>query len=136
MIYENSNPLLIPRLLEMAKTIPDLPIPELEKMLIGGISSTNTKIFVEEKGEEIRGFLFCSIEGFDGQDACFVQVCAIKPTNEENNIGFELLNRVKLWAKEKNLEYIYFITKRNAKGFEKKYHFKYYGTVLRKKLEE
>lgn len=120
----------------MAKTIPDLPIDELEKMLVGGISSPNAKIFVEEKGEEIRGFMFTSIEGFDGKDSCFVQVCAIKPIAEENHIVFELLNKVKLWAKENKLEYIYFITKRNTKGFERKYHFNYYGTVLRKKVEE
>jgi len=134
MIYETKNVLLIPRLLEMAKTIPDLPLPELEKMLIGGINSPNTKIFVEEKEDDIRGFMFVSIEGFDGQDACFVQVCAVKPTEE--NIVFEMLHRVKLWAKEKNVEYIYFITKRSPKAFERKYHFKYYGTVLRKRVEE
>jgi len=136
MIYETSNPLLIPRLLEMAKVIPELPLDELEKMLIGGISSPKAKIFVEEKEEEIRGFLFATIEGFDGKDVCFVQVCAIRPVKEENYIVFELLTKTKLWAKENKLEYLYFITKRNPKAFERKYHFDYYGTVLRKKVEE
>lgn len=135
MIYELKNPLIINRLLEMAKTIPDLPLLALEKMLIGGIASPNAKIFVEEKDDEVRGFIFASIEGFDGQDSCFVQVCAVKLEQENKYIVFELLSKIKLWAKEKNLEYIYFITKR-PKGFEKKYHFDYYGTVLRKKVEE
>jgi len=135
MIYETSSPLLIPKLLEMAKAIPDLPIPELEKMLIGGISSPNSKILIEEKEDEIRGFLFASIESFDGQDCCFVQVCAVKPMNESHIVP-ELVHRIKLWAKEKGMEYIYFITKRNSKGFERKYKFDYYGAILRKRVEE
>jgi N-acetylglutamate synthase-like GNAT family acetyltransferase len=134
MIYESSSPLLIPRLLEMAKSIPDMPISELEKMLVGSISSHTAKIFVEEKEDEIRGFVFCSNEVFDGKDACFIQVCAIKPLNE--NIGYELLHKVKMWAKDNKLEFMYFITKRNPKAFEKKYKFDYHGTVLRKKVED
>ena len=127
---------MIPKLVEMAKAIPDLPIEELEKMLVGGIVSPSAKIFVEEKDHDIRGFLFSTIEMFDGKDSCFIQVCAIKPIPEENQIGFELLHRAKMWAKENKLEYMYFITKREHKGFERKYKFDYYGTVLRKKVED
>ena len=135
MIYETSSPLLIPKLLELAELVPNLPIPELEKILINGISSPNSKILIEEKDDEVRGFLFASIESFDGQDCCFVQVCAVKPTCETNIVP-ELVHRIKLWAKEKQVEYLYFMTRRNSKGFERKYHFDFYGTVLRKKVEE
>ncbi len=120
----------------MAKVIPDFSTKALKKLLVNGLASVGTKVFVDQIGDEVRGFLYASIEGFDGEDCCFVQVCVVKPIREEKYICFELLNKAKLWAKENKLEYIYFITKRESKGFERKYHFDYYGTVLRQKVSK
>jgi N-acetylglutamate synthase-like GNAT family acetyltransferase len=123
--------------MEMAKSLPDgTPLPELEKMLISAFTARggNSKVFVEGKDENIRGFIFGSIEWFDGQDSCFVQACVVDP--KEKNVCFELLARMKEWAKEKNVEYIYFMTPRDYKAYIRKYKFDYYSTVLRKKVKE
>ncbi len=136
MIYPTTNPLIIPKLVELAKVIPDLPGQVLDKLLIEAIVSKDAKIYVDEKDDDVRGFIFATIADFDGQPSCFVQVCVVKPVRDERYICFELLTKVKLWAKENKLEYIYFITRRDPKGFEKKYHFDYYGTVLRQKVSK
>lgn len=135
MVYELTNSLLINRLLEMAKVVPDVNVKTLEKMLVEAITSKLSKIFVEEKGDEIRGFLLASVEELDGEDVIFIQFCVIKPMSQkENNVGFELLNRVRLWGRDLGINYIYAITKRSPKGYIRKYGFEYYANLLRKKI--
>lgn len=134
MIYQLTNPLLIPKLLEMAKAVPDTPLDKLEKMLIEAMTSKQAKIFVDEKNNEIRGFIFGSVENLEGEDCIFIQFCIVKPIKEERHIGFELLLKMRLWGKELGLNYIYTITDRNPKGYIRKYGFEHYANVLRKKI--
>jgi N-acetylglutamate synthase-like GNAT family acetyltransferase len=122
MILEVDNPLLIPQILKLAENIPETPLEKLKDMLISSINDAQAKILIEKKDDDIRGFLFSTIENLDGERAAFIQCCYIKP--EAEGIGHELLTRIRNWAKENNLQNIYMLTKRDYKAYEKKYHFK------------
>ena len=131
MIREIDNPLLLNKILELAKNIPDTPLPTLEKMLIEALTSKEAKIFIDEKNNEIRGFIYASVEQWQGEDVVFIQFTVIKPIQEERYIGFEFITKMKLWAKEKGIKSIITVVKRNPKPFMRKYHFINEGTVLK-----
>jgi len=132
MIRTIDNPLLLNRILELAKDIPHTPLPILEKFLIEALTSKKAKILISEnKQDELVGFIFATIEEWQGEDVVFIQQCVIKPLKEERYIGFELLTKIKLWAKELNLKKIIMVTQRNPKPYIRKYHFNMEGTILK-----
>ena len=134
MIRQIDNPLLLNRILDLAKNIPDTNIMVLEKMLIEALTSKKAKIYIAERNNEVVGFIYGSIETIDGNDCVFIQSTYIKPDNEERNTGFEFLNRIKSFAKDNDVRNIYILTKRNAKAFERRYHFKYAYTMLKQEV--
>jgi len=136
MIQRIENPLLLPKILSLAKAIDDMPIEKLEKMLVAAFTSKDARVYVDEKDNEVRGYIFGTIEQLDGEDCVFIQSCAIKPEEEERYVGFELLTKMKLWAKERGLHNLYMMTKRNQKAFEKKYHFEFAYSVLKKGVDD
>ena len=136
MISEITNPLLINRILELARIVPDTPIDKLKKMLIEGLTSKQAKIFIDEKNGEVRGFIFATVEQMEGEDCVFIQFCVIKPIKEERYIGFELLLKIRLWVKDLGLKYIYTMTPRSSKPFIRKYGFKFYTNVLRLRVNK
>ena len=134
MILQFSNPLLIPKILELAKTVPDTPIDTLEKMLLAGINDTDTVIYIDEKDSDVNGFIFASKETWQGKLVAFIQFCSVKQSDEDKYTAFELLTKVKLWAKDKGLSDMVFVTKRDYKLFERKYKFKLDGYILKKEV--
>lgn len=134
MVYTTSNPFLIPKLIEMARQVPNTNIKALEKMLIEGMTSKDSNIIIDEKDDDVRGFIFATIESMEGEDCVFIQFCVIKPQEEERYIGFELLNKIRLWGKERGLKYLYMMTDRNWKPFARKYKFSPHMMVLKRKI--
>ena len=134
MTIKLENPLLVSKIMALAKTIPDTPLDTLESMLLAGISDKDTAIYIEERNGEVRGFIFCSKEVWQGKPVAFIQFAVVKPIPEEKYIGFELLTKIKLWAKDNGLTDMVFVTKRNPKVFEKKYHFKLDGYILKREV--
>jgi len=53
------------------------------------------------------------------------------PDEEINYTCWELLTKIKLWAKDNGITQIYFATARDPKGFIKKYHFEFHSTILK-----
>ena len=134
MILQLNNPLLIGKILELARIIPDIPVDVLEKMLLLGISDKDSAIYIFKKDDEIIGIIFASKETWMGKKTCFIQVCAIKPVPKEKFIGFELLMKIRLWAKEKGLKDMIFVCKRNYKPFTRKYKFALDGFILKRSV--
>jgi N-acetylglutamate synthase-like GNAT family acetyltransferase len=136
MIIPFENPLLIPKLVKLAEIVPNTPTEKLKKFMFATLNKTNTKAYVDYLDGEIRGFIYASIEEFDGEKCVFIQFCVIRPDDNERYVGFELLNKMKLWAIENNISQIYFLTHRDPKGFIRKYHFEEYGVVLKMDLNK
>lgn len=135
MIIELDNILLIPEVTKLVKNILPIPVNVFEDMIVDAMCSKKALILIDKKDKEIRGILFATIEQMEVEDVAFVQTSYIKP--EFRKIGFELLARLKTWAKNMGVKnWIYMITPRNTDGFEKKYKFKVYGTILRRRITD
>jgi N-acetylglutamate synthase-like GNAT family acetyltransferase len=132
MIIEVKNHILIPKILKLAGFIKDTPIEKLREMLIEAVNSTTSKILVEKKDDEIRAFLLASVEIFDGEKSAFIQSCYIDP--HAKGVGYQILNRVSEWAKEKGLSNIYMMTSRSPAPFIRKYKFQFQYSVLKRRL--
>jgi hypothetical protein len=131
MILPFDNPLLIPKLIEMAKEVPNTPLDKLQKFMFRTINTPNTKIYYDVHDGIIRGFIYGTIESFDGDTCVFVQFCVVKPCEHDKYVCFELLTKMKLWAKENKITQIYFATSRNPEAFIRKYHFEFNSTILK-----
>lgn len=134
MIIRLENPLLVGKILDLAKVVPDTPINKLEKMLLSGINDKDSIIYIDDHDGEIRGFIYASQEFYQGEQVCFVQFCVVKPDKLGEYICFELLTKIRLWAKDRGIENLIFITKRNYKPFERKYGFNLDGYILKRKV--
>ncbi len=133
-MYDIDNVLLIPPILALAEKIGDIPLKALERMLTEGVKSPNTKILIEKKENDVRGFLYASIEGFRGEDVIFIQATYIRP--EFPIIGYNLLVELKRWARERKIEKLVMITTRQSKAWRKKYRFKLRSYVYVHDIEE
>lgn len=136
MIYQLTNVLLIQKLLEMARVVPDTDLNALEATLLNSLRRKDARIFVDEHKGEIKGFIFASVEEIDGKDAVYIQFCVIKPDANERNLGMELLSKIRRWAREAGLKDMYFSTRRNVDAFKRKYKFRYHNTMLRRSVDD
>lgn len=134
MIMPFDNPLMIPKLVKLAEVVPDTPLEKLQKFMFATINKPNSKAYVDIHDGEIRGFIYASIAEWDCDRCVFVQFCVVKPCEEDKYICFELLTKIKLWAKENDITQIYFATSRDPKGFIRKYHFELHSTILKMDL--
>lgn len=132
MILRLDNPLFVSKILDLAKVVPDLPIDTLKNMVLTGINNKNTAIYIDNHNDDLRGCIYASIERWNGEDVGFIQLCVVKPIREEKYICFELLNKIRLWARLHNLKKLVFNTRRNYKAFERKYGFKLDSYILTK----
>lgn len=131
MILPFDNPLLIPKLIKLAEEVPDTPLNKLKRFMFLTLNKPDTKAYVDSHDGVIRGFIYASIEEFDGEKCVFIQFCVIKPCEEDKYIGFELLTKMKSWAQENKITQIYFSTSRDPKAFIRKYHFEFHSTILK-----
>lgn len=134
MIYRIKNALLLPKILQLARALPEPNLPALEAIIIKGIGRDDAALFVDEKDGEVNGFIFATVEEFEGEPAAFIQASVIKPKNNQENIGHELLARVRSWGRDCGLKMLYMMTRRSARAYERKYNFKYHMTVLKRSL--
>ena len=136
MIIKLENPLLVGKILEMAKSVPDTPINTLEKMLLSAIGDKDSIIYIDDHNGEIRGFIYASKELWQGEEVAFIQFCVIKSDDMERYIGFELLSKLRVWALDNNINNLIFSTKRNPRGFIKRYKFELESYVLKRKVRD
>jgi hypothetical protein len=123
MILKLDNPLVIPKILELSKLVPDVKYEVLKGLLIPAVNDPDSAIYYDDKDGVINGFIFCSKLGWDGKDVCFIQFAVNRPSREEKYIGFELLTKVRLWARDKGLKEMVASVRRDPKGFERRYKF-------------
>jgi hypothetical protein len=123
--------MLIPKLIKLAEEVPGAPLKWLREFIFHTLNTPGVIAYADIHEGEYRGFIYANISEWNGDKCVFIQACVLKPCKEERYIGFELLTKIKLFAKEKNLTQIYFITQRNPEGFIRKYHFENAGNILK-----
>lgn len=132
MILELNNVLLIPKLLTLAKSVPDVPLDVLENMLLEAIPDKQSKIYIDDHEERVRGFIFGSKETWQGEKVVFIQFCVVEDSGAHKFICFELLTKLRLWARENEIKTLIMSTKRNPKSYIRKYKFTLEGYILKK----
>ena len=131
MIQIIDNPILLYQILDLAKEIPDTPIDVLEKMLLKGIGSPDARIVVDKKDDKIRGFMFSTIEIFQGDDVVFVQSCYVSP--KAPHTFHDLVANINAWAKERFIKNIICMTQR-PEAFARKYKFKILTHIVKREV--
>lgn len=131
-----SNVFIIPKLLDLSNRVPGTSRAALEKMLIAGVGKPESVVFVSENTEGVNGFIFATVEEFEGERAAFIQFCVVLPLKNEKDLCSELLLRVRRWAKDAGLKEMYFMTRRTPKAFQRKYKFQYHMTVLKRSVDD
>jgi hypothetical protein len=131
MIQIIDNPILLYQILDLAKEIPDTPIDVLENMLLQGIGSPDARIVVDKKGDEVRGFMFGSIERFQGENVVYIQSCYVSP--KAPHAFHELYANINTWAKEKFIKTVIAMTQR-PEAFARKYKFTILTHVVKREV--
>lgn len=129
MIHELTDKALIPELVRMAGEMTSAPTRTLHNMLSGAIGSGYAKVFLEEVQGYVEGYIFATIERYNGEDAGFIQMACVRPTSK---IGPSLLEEVEKWCKGEGLKNIYFICYRDPAPFCRKYKFSLHAYILKK----
>ena len=137
MIYALTNALLIPKLLSLASRVEGTDLITLEKIIVNQIGREDARVFVYEKDREFRGFIFATVEVFEGEDSVFIQFCVVESSaNEPGGVCNELLSKVRKWADERGVRFLYFMTRRNPEGFKRRYKFRHYAKVTKSNVND
>ena len=134
MICELTSVFDVPKIVDLSRMVIRAPIEVLRKRVMNAITHPDSKVYLDRTDEnDIRGFIFGSIEEMNGDTCVFIQLCIVKPVPQnptkedivhERQISLELLNKIREWARERGIKIIYFMTPRNPKAFERKFKFK------------
>lgn len=135
MIHQITSALILPKIMKLSEYLPETDPDVLEKVLTSSFARDDARLFVSQKDGEVNGFVFATIETFEGEPAVFIQTCVILPGDDSRNLGFQLLARLRAWARESGVRYLYFMTKRKAAGFARKYNFYEYATIMKQRQD-
>jgi len=135
MIFQAETPLIVPKIMVLAKKLENDP-SVLEKELLESFQREDARIFVEQKDGNLRGFIFATIEVLEGAEAVFIQSCVVLPDVNEKSVCNELLARVRKWGAQLGMKDMYFMTRRSPDAFKRKYHFRYHSTLLKRRIND
>ena len=106
----------------------DIQKDKLRKYLEDAIKNESSIILLDEKDNRIDGFVFASVEEFNGEDVCFIHTCIV--ANEKKYTVHDFIARLKKWSKPKGIKTLIMSTNKHEKGFERKYGFRYHSTLM------
>lgn len=132
MIQEITIPFLLKDVFALAHNIPDTTPEKFKDMVLERLAEKDSVVIVEKKDQEIRGFLFCTTDRFNGGLAYVIQFAYVKP--DAYNAGAELMARACQLAKGLGLKDIYMMTSRKPEAFERKYKFEQFRYILKRSV--
>jgi len=131
MILEANNMLQVPAILKLVKNIPGTPIDKVKKYFVKSVSSPDAKLYYEKHDNELRAYIYASIEELDGSDVVFIHSCYGNP--KAKHIVRQLLNMIEKWGQSKGINDVYMMTNRNPKAYERKYRFEVVSFLMRRR---
>ena len=131
-IRDNKDEITLDAIVDMCRDfVPGTPLIPFRQAIYD--LHSNKKLLTVDEYDVIKGYLYASIERFDGARVVFIQSCYID-SKADKYAGMDLLKAIEEWALEKDCKWIYMLTKRDHKPFKRKYKFKEVGTVMRKEI--
>lgn len=131
MIYKISEVQAIEPIVKMfddRKDLFNIPPKKVRDYMANAIQDKLSIILIDEKDHNLNGFLFASVEDFNGEEVCFIHTCIIVP--DMKYTGHDFIARLKKWSIERNIKTIFMSTKSHKDGFERKYGFKFHSTLM------
>lgn len=101
---------------------------KLLKYLEDAIKNETSIILLDEKDNKVDGFVFASVEEYDGEDVCFIHTCIV--AKDKKYTVHDFIARLRKWSREKGIKTLIMSTNKHEKGFERKYGFKYLSTLM------
>ena len=121
---------IIKKAIDKASIIEGVSRETLFGMVVDSIGKENKFIMIDVENEEVLGFMFATIEWFDGRNVCFIQACY---SVKDGNVQI-MLDKCIEWTKKFGLNRIVFMSKRNQEAWNRKYGFNNIYTVMEKVL--
>ena len=135
MVFQITNPLLVDKIDELISEIRfELPPERIKELIVEGLKGGEDILLVEEKNEEMTGFIFASPVYFEGDPCLYIQFSYIRKGNP--NTGHEFMARLRQFAKENKLKRLIFVTHRRPEGFMRKYKFNLEGYLLSQEVSD
>ncbi len=106
-----------------------------------GIGNSNALILVDEAEGSIFGFIYATIEEWNGEDVCFIQNCVISQERAKLGVSELFLGKVNDWCDAKGISKMLFSCgidgdgKTRADIFERKYKFEKVAFILAKQVD-
>ena len=104
------------------------------KHLCSSAANPNELIIAYVRDNKVLGYGHMTREMFDGEHTVFIQSTYVDPTTNGEHVADKMMKYVEEWAKQRNIPYMYMITKRNTKPFKRKYRFEETGVVMRRRI--
>lgn len=101
---------------------------KLREYLESAIKHDSSVIFLDETDNRLDGFVFASVEEFNGDNVCFIHSCIV--SKEKKYTVYDFITRLRKWSKEKGIKMMIMSTNKHEKGFDRKYGFKYHSTLM------
>jgi len=137
MVYALKDKTALTKLADMAQKNSryfKIPRENFMKYVADAVGSPNSIVLLDEIEGNIFGFIYASVEEYNGEDVCFIQGCVIE--GERKETGPKFLSVLKKWCVLKGLKKILFSCtiddegKSRANAYERKYGFKQTATIL------
>ena len=106
----------------------DIQKEKLRSYLEDAIKNESSIVLLDEKDNRVDGFVFASVEEFNGEDVCFIHSCIVSP--EKKYTVHDFIARLRKWSSEKGIKTMIMSTNKQEKGFERKYGFRYLSTLM------
>jgi len=110
----------------------DKPRRELNAWLLVNLGTDIFNAWTVFDEDKTNGLLTCEIVEQFIDPKVFISFVYIEP---DTDCGQELLDKCEQWAESIGVKKLMFYTKRNYRGFERKYKFKLLRTVMVKELK-
>ncbi len=130
MIVITDNIGIIKKAIDNAIIIEGISRETLLQMVMDSIGANNRFIITDVEDGDIAGFMFATIEWFDGSNVAFIQACYSK---KDGNVQV-MLDKCMDWARGLGLSRIIFMSKRNPEAWNRKYKFDNLYTVMGRNL--
>lgn len=132
MIREIHDAILLSKVFALADQVPDITPAQFKAIVCERLIEKTSVMIVDELEGQVRGFLFCTLDGYKGDHAFVIQYAYIAP--DKFRVGAELLNRACLLANALGKKEVFMVTSRNPEGFVRKYKFEVSHYVLRRSI--
>lgn len=120
----------INQVINNAGDIIDLDRNELKRMVLGSMFNDEKFIMADVDEGKMKAFLFATIEVLNGEDVCYIQSCSSKKQGSVQ----EMLDKLIVWAKQRGLKRLVFMTQRNPLAWQRKYKFNQTSFVMQREI--